>query len=670
MRIIMLLCILLCVTPSHAIEKPAKKGASQTDDRGLVVTEKNRDSRKRVALVIGNSSYASSPLKNPVNDAHAMASTLRRLGFEVDERTNLNYIPFNEAVENFGNKLKTGGIGLFYYAGHGMQVNGANYLIPVDAKINTENEVRYKAIDAGLVLAKMESAKSDVNIAIFDACRDNPFARSFRSASHGLAQVDAPTGTIIAYATAPGRTAADGDGKNGVYTDALIQAIESPGLKVEEVFKRVRKLVIEKTAYSQVPWESSSLVGDFHFIQPSSITDLKPSPLRPQPVVKTVVENAPIVQKSPDSELTYTDPATGLMWVKSGNIADKEMDWDGAMNWVKGLSYGGYNDWRLPTVEELGDFVKRGGTQPSEWLNANGFNNVLNGFYWTGSTSYNNYRAMRIHMYDGIAVDNFKPSRHNVWPVRTNQTSAVSKPALLSNSISPAPTTSRGFTEPTTGMEFVKVPGGCFQMGDTFGDGNSDEQPVHEACVSDFAIGKYEVTQGQWRKIMGHNPSNFSSCGDNCPVERVSWNDAQNFIRKLNSQTGTVFRLPTEAEWEYAARSGGKQEKYSGGDNVDEVAWYSGNSESKTHPVGQKQPNGLGIYDMSGNVLEWVNDWKGNYTSGRHQNPLEPPSNSSHMVRGGSWGTAAKGIRVANRDFNAPVNLNPFLGFRLASPVQ
>lgn len=244
--------------------KPHKK-AAEAADRGLLRVENPRDSRKRVALVIGNSGYAAAPLKNPVNDARAMAATLRRLGFEVEEHSNLGYMAFNDAVEIFGNKLKAGGIGLFYYAGHGMQVQGANYLIPIDARIRTENEVRYKAIDAGLVLAKMESAKSDVNIVILDACRDNPFSRSFRSTSQGLAQIDAPTGTIIAYATAPGKTASDGKGKNGTYTEALIQAMESPGLKVEEVFKRVRKLVLHKTNSLQVPWESSSLVGDFRF---------------------------------------------------------------------------------------------------------------------------------------------------------------------------------------------------------------------------------------------------------------------------------------------------------------------------------------------------------------------------------------------------------------------
>jgi formylglycine-generating enzyme required for sulfatase activity len=221
-------------------------------------------------------------------------------------------------------------------------------------------------------------------------------------------------------------------------------------------------------------------------------------------------------------------------------------------------------------------------------------------------------------------------------------------------------------TDPTTGMEFVEVPGGCFQMGDTFGDGD-DEKPVHEVCVGNFSIGKFEVTQGQWRKVMGSNPSRFSSCGDNCPVEMVTWNDVQSFISKLNSQSGNSYRLPTEAEWEYAARSGGKQEKYSGSNSIDAVAWYANNSGSQTHPVGQKQANGLGIYDMSGNVWEWCSDWYGRsyYSSSPKDNPQGPSSGSDRVVRGGGWNDGARDVRSAIRAGGGPGDRCDFLGFRL-----
>lgn len=222
--------------------------------------------------------------------------------------------------------------------------------------------------------------------------------------------------------------------------------------------------------------------------------------------------------------------------------------------------------------------------------------------------------------------------------------------------------------DPTTGMEFILVKGGCFQMGDTFGDGESDEKPVHEVCVDDFYMGKYEVTQGQWKAIMGNNPSYFKDCGDNCPVEQVSWNDIQEFTNKLNQKTGKNYRLPTEAEWEYAAKSGGKNEKYAGSNDIDSVAWYSSNSGSKTHPVGQKQPNGLGIYDMSGNVWEWVQDWYDEkyYKNSPKNNPKGASSGEDRVLRGGSWIDGARNARSANRGWGNPVDRDDFNGFRVA----
>jgi len=226
----------------------------------------------------------------------------------------------------------------------------------------------------------------------------------------------------------------------------------------------------------------------------------------------------------------------------------------------------------------------------------------------------------------------------------------------------------------TTGMEMIFVQGGCFQMGDTFGDGESDEKPVHKVCVHDFYLGKYEVTQGQWKAVMGNNPSNFSNCGDNCPVEQVSWNDVQQFIRKLNSQSGKNFRLPTEAEWEYAARSGEKNEKWAGTNSEsalgDYYAWYGENSGSKTHPVGQKRPNGLGLYDVSGNVWEWVEDWKGDYPTGHVTDPKGPARGAYRVRRGGSWASETRVCRSAYRYSRIPGGRNNDLGFRLAVPVQ
>ncbi len=220
-------------------------------------------------------------------------------------------------------------------------------------------------------------------------------------------------------------------------------------------------------------------------------------------------------------------------------------------------------------------------------------------------------------------------------------------------------------------MEFVLVPGGCFQMGVTFGDGYSDEKPVHEVCVDSFYMGKYEVTQGQYQVVTGNNPSNFKK-GDNYPVENVSWNDTQSFIRSLNGKGGSKYRLPTEAEWEFAARSGGRSEKYAGGNDIDAVAWYTSNSGSSTHPVGQKQPNGLGLYDMSGNVWEWCGDWYDGscYGSSPRNNPEGPSSGSGRVGRGGGWDDNPGVVRAARRNGYTPGYASINLGFRLILPVQ
>ncbi len=234
------------------------------------------------------------------------------------------------------------------------------------------------------------------------------------------------------------------------------------------------------------------------------------------------------------------------------------------------------------------------------------------------------------------------------------------------------------YKDPTTGMEFVFVKGGCFQMGDTFGDGGNTEKPVHEVCVDDFYIGKYEVTQRQWTEIMGSNPSIFKGCND-CPVEQVSWNDVQVYINKLNQKlapadskqgTGKKYRLPTEAEWEYAARSGGKNERYSGGNDPDSVAWHYNNTGGKTHPVGQKKPNGLGLYDMSGNVWEWVQDrYDENYYKNSPRNNPQNANNGEYVVlRGGSWDGEPWHLRTSNRGEGECGGHDGDDGFRLALP--
>ena len=252
--------------------------------RDLVVEEMRRE--PRVALVIGNAAYDQAPLKNPVNDARAVAQALESCGFSVIRRFDSDKQAMFEAIREFGRRIQRGGVGLFYYAGHGMQVKGRNYLVPIETDIKAEDEIEFQCIDAGLVLRKMESAGNRVNVVVLDACRNNPFARSFRSGTRGLGQMDAATGSLLAYATAPGMVAADGEGANGLYTAALLDHLTQPGVPIEQVFKNVRRDIIDRTGRQQIPWESSSLTGEFFFVLPeaggtAAVTAAPPPPPPP-----------------------------------------------------------------------------------------------------------------------------------------------------------------------------------------------------------------------------------------------------------------------------------------------------------------------------------------------------------------------------------------------------
>jgi formylglycine-generating enzyme required for sulfatase activity len=263
-----------------------------------------------------------------------------------------------------------------------------------------------------------------------------------------------------------------------------------------------------------------------------------------------------------------------------------------------------------------------------------------------------------------------------------------------------AKTGDKTYTDPAAGMEFVRVPGGCYRMGDAFGDGEGDEKPVHEVCVDDFWLGKYEVTVGQFKKFVSgtgyvteaekgggcyhwigrkaerSKSYNWRSPGfpqdDGHPAACVSWLDAAAFLKWQGIKAGKGMRLPSEAEWEYAAKYGGKDEKYSGGSDMDGVAWHRGNSGGQTHPAGQKKPNGLGIYDMTGNVWEWTGDWYGeNYygispRENPRENPRGPSGGQDRAFRGGSWLDESSHARVSYRDGFIPAAGFSFGGFRAA----
>ena len=259
-----------------------------------------------------------------------------------------------------------------------------------------------------------------------------------------------------------------------------------------------------------------------------------------------------------------------------------------------------------------------------------------------------------------------KPPVTKPKPAAKPKPKAKTKPAPRRNN-----TSHSGSTSSTVSLSaelnklinnMVYVSGGTFIMG---GDESSDQTPTHSVTLSSYYICKYEVTQALWRAVMGSNPSKFK--GDNLPVEQVSWNDCQTFINRLNSYTGRNFRLPTEAEWEFAARGGNysRHYKYSGSNYIGDVAWYTDNSGNRTHPVGTKQANELGLYDMSGNVWEWCSDWYGSYSSYSQSNPTGATSGFGRVERGGNWCGLARYCCSSHRSYYAPGNSFDDLGLRL-----
>ncbi|MEE8395686.1 MAG: SUMF1/EgtB/PvdO family nonheme iron enzyme [bacterium] len=555
-----------------------------------------KDPKQRVALVIGNSKYKMAPLRNPANDAVDMAAALKRSGFKVALHLDANRRTIRKAIRVFGEQLKRGGVGLFFYAGHGMQVKGVNYLIPVGSNIEGEEDVEFEAVSANRVLSRMERAGNRLNMVFLDACRNNPFARSFRSANQGLAAVrNAPKGSLISYATDAGAVAADGKGRNGTYTKNLLMQMKVPGLELSQMMKRVRVGVQKDTRERQTPYELSSLTGDFFF-----------SPAKPGQAVAAGAFAGP-----PPRTI---DPEEAL-WKEVQNSTDRADFQDYLREFPRGRFV------RLARVKLRR--LRRAAARP--------------------------------------------PARRS-----TAKRGSTGQAALGSQAGGP-------FSDPVTGMEFAWVPSGSFEMG--CGPWNkrecdSDEKPVRTVRLGGFWIGKTEVTQGQWKKVMGENPSNGPD-GDSRPVDSVSWRDAQAFISKLNKRSSVKYRLPREAEWEYACRAGGKEIKYGWGAQSPTGRKGAPNGArfkdprnaggAGIAPVGTFGKNGLGLRDMSGNLWEWVQDVydKGAYSKAGMDNPVYERSGRYRVIRGGGWDSKSRSLRCAERYGGTPSYGAPNVGLRL-----
>jgi formylglycine-generating enzyme required for sulfatase activity len=521
--------------------------------------------QQKYALVIGNANYTGiSKLTNPVNDANDMETALKGLGFTVDKVLNGNLEQMENAVLNLKRRLgaSRNSYGFFFYAGHGVQSNGENYLIPIAAdNIRSENQLRDRAVSLQFVLDTMSEAGNELNMIVLDACRDNPFGWA-RSGSRGLTVVShAPTGSIVMYATGANSTAADGTGRNGLFTGYLLNNLKNPALSVFDVFDRTMDAVIKGTNGRQHPELSLRFAG-----ATSAYLGPRPSPT-PSP--------SPSPAPSPTPQPSPT-----------------------------------------PTPQ---------------------------------------------------------PSPSPVQPVTPP--------------VNP---------QPVTGS-MVRINGGTFTMGSPATEANRDSDEVqHSVTVSSFYMGKYPVTQKEYQEVMGTNPSNFK--GDNLPVEQVSWFDAVNYCNRLSQREGLTpaytvngtnvtwnsnangYRLPTEAEWEYACRAGTTTPFSTGNNITTNQANYNGNYpynnnakgtyRQKTTAVGSFAPNPWGLYDMHGNLYEWCWDRYGAYSSNAQTDPRGASSGSNRVMRGGGWGFSAHDLRSAYRSKIDPSSRAYSIGFRVVRNAQ
>jgi len=562
----------------------------------------NQTAEKRRAVVIGMNDYGEGrSLNNTLNDANDMVDVLTRLGFEVTLLMNNDLRNLETNLAAWYNTIERNDMAIFYFAGHGVEVGGSNFLIPINAELNSEPDVRYNALSVNKVLDNMDFKQVRFKLLILDACRDNPFTRGWNRSNNekGLAHINAPIGTLIAFAAAPGAVAHDGGTynlQNGVFTHFLKQEILTEGASIDDILNRVAGDVIRLTNNQQAPYKTGILTENFYF-KPGK----NDRPVEVAVIDKPVEPVKPTVQPTTTEKYYYYIDQNGN---ESQNRFDDRKDAESEMR-----------------------------------------NRMLFGRIYSNAGEV-------------FVVDKpVEPITTSVLQTEQTKTVSISEPIVE-------------IWNPD-GIEMVFVEGGTFMMGCTAEQGNDCidyEYPSHQVTVSDFYIGRYEVTQGQWKAIMGTNPSGIRK-GDNYPVEKVSWNDVQEFIRRLNVQTGNNYRLPTEAEWEFAARGGNRSQgyMYSGSNNVNDVAWYNDNSGRSTHSVGLKHSNELGIYDMSGNVMEWCNDRKGKYSSSSKIDPTGALSGNRHIFRGGSWAYNKRHARVSHRYYDKfERRKNDYLGFRLA----
>ncbi|HZZ13650.1 MAG TPA: SUMF1/EgtB/PvdO family nonheme iron enzyme [Paraburkholderia sp.] len=611
-------------------------------------------SARRIALVIGNGAYGdpSQPIENNApRDAAAMAATLRRMGFDVDVRVNATPAQMRQALAEFSQRLQAGGTGLFYFAGHGAQIDADARLLPAGLDAHSPVQWRREGVSLRTVLQAMQAPRNGQrNLVILDTCLNDPLADNMTHAHYAL-----PDNTLVAYAAAPGGFAAD-TAHHGVYTQALLQTLRAaPSQDLASLLQRTASQVRVATGDAQQPWVDSSLRLASYFGMPAA-TPSDTLVLSDEPVVAWHSRGILPKDSSEQYEITFWDS------IKDSNYAS---DYEA---YLKAYPNGRFATLAHARIDRLHAAAASGGAAPNAPVN----NVPLPASVQTvrpatpaSATPQERPRA---------AAAPTQPVSPPVAPVAppAAATAVVPKPATHS----PSAGESR---DCATCPVMVALPAGAFTMGSATDD--PSEKPVHHVTIgAPFAIGKYEVTVDQWSACATANAcpklTPESNTNKAAPARDLSWDDAQLYVKWLSKTTGKSYRLPTEAEWEYADR-GGTTTTYWWGDpmrkgmaNCKDCGdpWHKEGPE----PVGSFAPNPLGLYDMNGSVWEWVADcWHPSYQGAPADGRAwDSPGCDMRVIRGGSWREGGTYMLSATRfKYSAGVRQSQD-GFRVAKDLK
>jgi formylglycine-generating enzyme required for sulfatase activity/uncharacterized caspase-like protein len=651
--------------------------------------------------VIGNAEYPTQPLRTPLQDARTLAGVLSSVGFEIITLENANGLQIRQALDELNSRLGKDGVGLFYFAGHGMQLSDSRVLLPIDAETESRVSVQQSSIDVNNIVQKMSFGRPrQPNLVIIDACLNNPFPDTASTSEQHPDKAILPDQTLIAFSAASGGLAFESAGKHSIYTSELVRVMSEPGLAIDAIFTRVRLAVSRKTGLRQKPWIVSSL-GKRLYLTGSA----------------TTAATAQRPKQAPLSETAMLSMLTRGILPKDGEAQYELEFWQSIKDSTDAADYEAYleaypNGKFAPLARTRVQRYKKSAPkeakqaallitdmdmdyivvttanirqEPSAKSKRLGELKKGSTVHVTGQVSGTNWYQVKsaTGVMGFVFGDLLQKPAPKPKPPTTPAPRTVSKPlaapiAEPKQAATPTAHKSGGIRDCPACPEMLVLPAGTFTMGETRGD--QSEKPAHKVSIKrPFAIGKYEVTTGQWNECVKAGACSYKAAkagpAENFPVRDISWNDAQEYVRWLSQITKQKYRLPTEAEWEYSARAN-TQTRFWWGDKVG-----TGNANCKDcggkwdrsapAEVDAYPPNPFGIYGANGGVWEWVNDcwhksYKGAPTVG---SSWDKPDCRENVIRGGSWRNDATYIHSASRfkyDSNVRYLLN---GFRVAKTL-